>query len=128
MSLSELKAVTRQMPILMLCYRSTWFARDVVCRARQTEFGWTGRRPFCYPNPGVTMRTFPSDRGHLRVRHVGDPMTDNADFSEFRDIQHWRQLLRQTLEPHQCHRQPYFEGVVKVRPFIKNISASLPAR
>jgi hypothetical protein len=91
------------------------------CHTLETDFR-RGRRPFCYPNPGVTLRTFPSDRRHLRCRHVRDPMTDNADFSEFRNIQHWRQLLRRTLEPFQCRRQLFFPGVVKLRPFIKNVS------
>src|SRR5262245_9825513 len=96
---------------------------------RETEFRWTGRRPFRYPNPGVTMRTFPSDRRHLRFRHVRDPMTDNADFSEFRDIEHWRSSCRRrTTEPFQCHRQHYFEGVVKLRPFIKNVSKHKTSR
>jgi hypothetical protein len=67
------------------------------CYTLETDFR-RGRRPFCYPNPGVTLRTCLSDRRHLRCRHVRDPMTDNANFSEFRNIQHWRQLLRRTLE------------------------------
>jgi hypothetical protein len=66
------------------------------CHTLETDFR-RGRRPFCYPNPGVTLRTSPQDRRHLRCRHVRDPMTDNADFSGFRNIQHWRQLLRRML-------------------------------
>jgi hypothetical protein len=88
------------------------------CHTFETDFR-RGRRPFCYPNPGVTLRTFPSDRRHFRCRHVRDPMTDNADFSEFRNIQHWRQLLRRTLEPYQGCRQLFFPGVVKLRPLLK---------
>jgi hypothetical protein len=84
------------------------------CHTLETDFR-RGRRPFCYPNPGVTLRTFPLDRRHLRCRHVRDPMTDNADFYEFRNIQHWHQLLRRTLEPYPMPQQPYSEGVVKLR-------------
>src|SRR5262245_29060485 len=68
------------------------------CHTLETDFR-RSRRPFCYPNPGVTLGAFPSDRRHLRCRHLRDPMTDNADFSEFRNIQHWRQLLRRMFEP-----------------------------
>src|SRR5262245_14321142 len=58
-----------------------------VCHTVRTDFGHGGCT-FRYPNPAVAMRTFQSDRRHLRCRHVDDPMTDNAHVSGFRDIQH----------------------------------------
>jgi len=45
----------------------------------EADFGCSGGS-FRYPNPGVTMRTSPSDRRHSRRRHVGNPKADDAYF------------------------------------------------
>jgi hypothetical protein len=45
-------------------------------------------RVFRYPNRGVTMRTFPSDRRHSRRRHIGNTKADDTYF-EIEVICHW---------------------------------------
>jgi hypothetical protein len=107
-------------PMQMMLHGFARRACRGTCHTLETDFR-RGRRPFCYPNPGVTLRTFPSDRRHSRRRHVGNTKADDAYF-EIEVKCHWHQLLRRTLEPFQCRRQLFFPGVVKLRPFIKNVS------
>jgi hypothetical protein len=64
-------------PRMLLGFTPPDNARPGACHTLKTGFG-RGGGPFRYPNGGVTMRTFPSDRRHSRRRHVDNTKADDA--------------------------------------------------